>query len=74
MFLEETGFRQVILNLIINARDAIPKNGKIKIQPKRVKAGDKIMKGAFDSLQLAPSDGAEILIKDNGSEYSERDF
>ena len=67
VFLEETGFRQVILNLIINARDAIPKNGKIKIQLKRVKAGDKIMKGAFDSLQLAPSDGAEILIKDNGS-------
>ena len=24
------------------------------------------MKGAFDSLQEAPSDGAEILIKDNG--------
>ena len=43
VFLEETGFRQVILNLIINARDAISKNGKIKIQLKKVKLGEKIM-------------------------------
>ena len=43
VFLEETGFRQVILNLIINARDAISKNGKIKIQLRKVKTGDKIM-------------------------------
>lgn len=66
VFLEETGFRQVILNLIINARDAISKNGKIKIQLKKVYAGEKIMKGAFNSLEKAPTDGAEILIKDNG--------
>ena len=66
VFLEETGFRQVILNLIINARDAISKNGKIKIQLRKVHAGDKIMKGAFESLKNAPVDGAEILIEDNG--------
>lgn len=67
VFLEETGFRQVILNLIINARDAITKNGKIKIQLRKVKLGEKIMKGAFDSLEKAPNDGAEILIRDDGT-------
>ena len=74
VFLEETGFRQVILNLIINARDAISKNGKIKIQLKKVKLGEKIMKGAFDSLKEAPNDGAEILIKDNGTGMSPEIF
>ena len=29
--IEETGFRQVILNLAINAKDAVVKNGEIKI-------------------------------------------
>ena len=36
-FIEETGFRQVILNLAINARDAIERNGRIRISLKKVK-------------------------------------
>jgi len=74
VFLEETGFRQVILNLIINARDAISKNGKIKIKLRKVKCGQKVMKGAFDSLSHAPADGAEILISDDGCGISEEIF
>jgi len=66
VFLEETGFRQVILNLIINARDAITKSGKIKIKLKRVKSGEKIMKGAYETIEKAPTEGAEIVISDNG--------
>jgi len=64
----------VILNLIINARDAISKNGKIKIKLRKVKCGQKVMKGAFDSLSHAPADGAEILISDDGCGISEEIF
>ena len=45
-FIEETGFRQVILNLVINARDAIERTGRIKLSLKKVKKGQAIMKGA----------------------------
>ncbi len=74
VFLEETGFRQVILNLIINARDAISKNGKIKIKLRKVKKGARVMKGAYESLSEAPVDGAEILISDDGCGIKEEIF
>ena len=38
-FIEETGFRQVILNLAINARDAIGRAGKISISVRKVEKG-----------------------------------
>lgn len=65
-FIEETGFRQVILNLAINARDAISKTGKIRISARRVKKGESIMKGASKGPYLANVNGAEISLTDNG--------
>jgi len=65
-FLEETGFRQVILNLAINARDAIERNGKIKICLRRVRKGQAIMNGASGEVRTAPVNGAEISLSDNG--------
>jgi len=65
-FLEETGFRQVILNLAINARDAIERNGRIKIRLRKVKKGDDIKVGASGKTRKAPSHGAEISLSDNG--------
>ena len=65
-FLEETGFRQVILNLVINAKDAIERTGKIKLALKKVKKGQIIMKGAIGKKRIAPAEGAEISIADNG--------
>ena len=66
VFLEETGFRQVVLNLAINARDAIPRNGKIKIIARMVKKGDRMMKGAWGGERVASVRGAEISFSDNG--------
>ena len=66
-FLEETGFRQVILNLAINARDAIERTGRLKISLRRVERGDPIMKGAWGEARVAPAAGAEIAFSDNGS-------
>ncbi|MEK9632384.1 MAG: ATP-binding protein, partial [Opitutae bacterium] len=65
-FLEETGFRQVILNLAINARDAIERNGRIKIRLRKVKKGEDIMVGASGKPRKAPNHGAEISLSDNG--------
>ena len=65
-FIEETGFRQVILNLAINARDAIERNGRIRISLKKVKRGQEIMKGATGGPHLAKTNGAEISLSDNG--------
>ena len=77
-FVEETGFRQVILNLAINARDAIERNGKIRISLKKVKRGEKIMKGANEGPHLAQTHGAEISLSDNGKgiahEHAEKIF
>lgn len=67
-FIEETGFRQVLLNLIINARDAIGKNGRIKIIAESITKGKPVMKGSTQNgPKLAPFNGAEISIHDNGS-------
>ena len=65
-FIEETGFRQVILNLVINAKDAIERKGKIKIRLSKVKRGQPIMSGAVGEKQFAPAVGAELSLTDNG--------
>mgnify|MGYP001971006880 FL=1 len=70
-FLEETGFRQVVLNLAINSRDAISRNGKIKISAKIIKKGSKIMKNAWGGSRNAKFDGTEISFSDDGGGIAE---
>ena len=65
-YLEETGFRQVILNLAINARDAIGRTGKLKISLRKVERGSPIMMDAGEEKRIAPQLGAEIRIEDDG--------
>lgn len=65
-YLEETGFRQVILNLAINARDAIRRTGRLKISLRRVEREDLIMKDAYGEKRYAPALGAEIKLEDDG--------
>ncbi len=70
-FIEETGFRQVVLNLAINARDAISRNGKIHISAREVKKGENIMKGAWGGARVASTEGAEISFSDDGAGIAE---
>ena len=65
-FIEETGFRQVILNLAINARDAIGRAGKITISVRKVDKGSPLLSGPHNSTGIAGCTGAEICISDNG--------
>ena len=64
-FIEETGFRQVILNLAINARDAIGRAGKITISVRKVDKGSPLLSGPHNSTGIAGCTGAEICISDN---------
>ena len=69
---EETGFRQVILNLAINSRDAIERNGKISISMRKVEKGEPIMLGSQSKQTTADCIGAEITITDNGAGIDEK--
>ena len=77
-YVEENGFRQTILNLCINARDAIKRGGKVQVRLRRVAKGDAIMRGAYAASCKAPHTGAEIAIADDGvgipAENSEKVF
>ena len=65
--IEETGFRQVILNLAINSRDAIERKGKISISIKKVDKDSTIMQGSTTGEVVAHCLGALISVSDNGS-------
>ena len=65
-YIEETGFRQVILNLVINARDVIAKRGKIKITLRKVSRGDLLTENHRGHQTKVLKDGAEVIISDNG--------
>ena len=69
-YIEETGFRQVILNLVINARDVIEKKGRIKIKLKKLQPGDLLTPDHLGQRIKVPKEGAEIIISDNGSGIS----
>ena len=73
-YIEETAFRQVILNMVINARDVIGKKGKIKICLKKVCRGDCLTENHKGEKIKAPRDGAEITISDNGPGIEEDIF
>ena len=62
--IEETGFRQVVLNLAINAKDAVGKNGEIRISIKKVSKGEQLVSG---NKQTAKHSGAVLTLTDNGS-------
>ena len=65
--IEETGFRQVILNLAINSRDAIERKGKISISIKKVDENSLIMPGSTTGEIKAHCNGALISVSDNGT-------
>ena len=67
-FIEETGFRQVILNLAINARDAIGRTGKISISIRKVE--DLLCFDQKSDPEIAECTGAEVSISDNGKEIA----
>jgi two-component system cell cycle sensor histidine kinase/response regulator CckA len=60
-----TSLEQVILNLAINARDAMPKGGWITIEAQRVEVR------SGDGSSLSPGPHVEISVRDQGTGMSE---
>jgi two-component system cell cycle sensor histidine kinase/response regulator CckA len=56
-------FEQVIVNLIVNARDAMPEGGKILLRTRNIAAADC---GEFDEPSLIPADYVAIAVEDTG--------
>ncbi len=62
--LADTGqVEQVVLNLIVNARDALPRGGKITIETKNAKLDEALSSGA---LKVPPGEYIMLAVRDNG--------
>ncbi len=56
-------FEQVIVNLVVNARDAMPGGGRIELRTRNITAADCT---EFDEKPLVPSEYVAIEVEDNG--------
>lgn len=66
LYIDDVAFRQVFLNLAMNARDALTKKGKVCIQTRLVDIREPIFLGAHGGSRLAPKKGVEIIFQDTG--------
>jgi two-component system cell cycle sensor histidine kinase/response regulator CckA len=57
-------FEQVIVNLIVNARDAMPDGGEVVIRTKNVSTGES---ASYGFRELVPGDYALVEVEDSGT-------
>jgi signal transduction histidine kinase len=66
VYLDDVSFRQTILNLAINSRDAVERNGQITIKVRRIAADEIMFADVPNQSTPALRDGAIIEFADNG--------
>ena len=64
---DETQLQQVVVNLLVNARDAMPAGGRIRMRARRMKLSE----ARRERLSLPSSDMVELCIEDDGQGMSE---
>ena len=83
VYLDEVLFRQTLLNLILNARDACERDGQISLMLKNINKGSKLLKGTILSNnqtgeiqedKYLKHNSVLISIKDNGCGIEEDKF
>lgn len=67
VYIDDVEFRQVLLNLAMNAKDALDKPGVITIRSHRIEAEGKTLQGCQHPARLSSRPGIEIVFEDNGS-------
>jgi len=66
VLIDETAFRQTLINFALNSRDALRGAGEIRIQLRRLEAGDEPMTGTIPPLRAGAQDSLELVFSDNG--------
>jgi len=67
VLIDESSFRQTLVNLATNARDALRGPGEIRIQLRRLVPGDEPFAGATPPLPKITQPSIELVFSDNGS-------
>ena len=71
VYIDDVAFRQLLLNMAMNARDALKHEGIITISVKVVPAGQPALAEAMSGPVYTSRDGVEIQFSDNGCGISE---
>jgi signal transduction histidine kinase len=66
VYLDETAFRQTLVNLALNARDAFDGPGQVRIQLRRLAPGDAPLVDTVPALVPGGQTCVEIVFSDNG--------
>jgi signal transduction histidine kinase len=66
VYVDDVSFRQTILNLAINSRDAVERDGVIKIKVRKIAADEIIFADIPNMATSAPREGAMVEFSDNG--------
>ncbi len=72
VYLDDVAFRQMLLNLCINSRDAMNKTGEISISVRHVRPGDVVLEKAHVGTLCVEREGVEIHFSDTGSGIDEK--
>ncbi len=73
--IDETQIEQVMQNIIINAREAMPKDGTLTISAEKINFNDELAESAIYGISsLKKGNYIKIIITDNGPGISESDL
>ncbi|MFT3783294.1 MAG: ATP-binding protein [Nibricoccus sp.] len=67
VLIDETAFRQTLVNFALNARDALRGPGEIRIQLRRLEARAEPLSGTTPPLPATPGPAIELIFSDNGA-------
>jgi PAS domain S-box-containing protein len=65
---DQTQFEQVVLNLTVNAGDAMPDGGRLTMRSSRCHVGDTLLE---DAPALEPGDYVRLMVEDTGTGISD---
>ena len=67
VYIDDVEFRQILLNLAMNSKDALDKQGSIVIRTQRINADETIFRNCHSGERIASRPGILISFQDNGT-------